>query len=110
MDKGQIAMCGAYCGTCQVAVCGNAKGLLHCGLCPDVPCDALRQAFDHPEHGDNGERLANLKAWATRLCSFRRSSWLSANVHFGLYVCRRRRQRFQRAPHNLAECETWRRR
>jgi hypothetical protein len=24
----------------------------------------LQSAFDNPEHGDNGERLANLKAWA----------------------------------------------
>ena len=31
---------------------------------PDLPCDALRQAYDHPEHGDQGERLANLQAWA----------------------------------------------
>ncbi len=86
MDKELIAMCGAYCGTCawkekancsscqdykgkmfwgtcQVAVCCTDKGLLHCGLCPDVPCTVLQEAFDHPEHGDNGERLANLKAW-----------------------------------------------
>jgi len=24
----------------------------------------LQEAFDNPEHGDKGERLANLKAWA----------------------------------------------
>ncbi len=30
----------------------------------DLSCEALQQAFDHPEHGDNGERLANLRAWA----------------------------------------------
>jgi hypothetical protein len=24
----------------------------------------LQEAFDQPEHGDNGERLANLKTWA----------------------------------------------
>ena len=87
MDKTQIGMCGAYCGgcdwkvktgclccqhhkgdmfygTCEVAVCCSSKNLLHCGLCPKVPCDILQLAFDHPEHGDNGERLANLKAWA----------------------------------------------
>ncbi len=80
-------MCGAYCGTCEwkektgckgcqhhrgemfygtcpVAVCCAEKGLHHCGLCPDLPCQALQEAFDHPEHGDHGERLANLKAWA----------------------------------------------
>lgn len=87
MDKAMIAMCGAYCGTCKwkarinclgchhyegkmfwgtcaVATCCIEKGLLHCGLCPDVPCQTLKEAFDHPEHGDNGERLTNLKSWA----------------------------------------------
>ena len=87
MDREMIAMCGAYCGyceyrertgckgcqfhkgevfhgTCTVATCCSEKGLLHCGLCPDLPCQALQEAFDQPEHGDNGERLANLKAWA----------------------------------------------
>jgi Protein of unknown function (DUF3795) len=87
MDKQHIAMCGAYCGscdwksktncpgcqackgdmffgTCDVAKCCVEKGLLHCGLCPDLPCATLQAAFDNPEHGDNGERLANLKNWA----------------------------------------------
>ena len=87
MDKKLIAMCGAYCGTCEwkekteckgcqdnkgkmfwgtcsVAVCCIDKAFLHCGLCSDLPCQVLQEAFDQPEHGDNGERLANLKAWA----------------------------------------------
>jgi len=87
MDKQQIGMCGAYCGICEwkektncpgcqackgdmfygecgVAKCCHGKGLLHCGLCSDLPCAELQQAFDHPEHGDHGERLANLKNWA----------------------------------------------
>lgn len=87
MDMSQISMCGDYCaecnwkdkmgcsgcqiaegtmfyGTCQVAKCCSSKGLAHCGMCPDIPCDVLQQAFDHPEHGDRGERLANLRAWA----------------------------------------------
>jgi hypothetical protein len=87
MDQTMIARCGDYCGacapreklncpgcqaaqgqmfwgTCQVARCTVAKGIAHCGLCADVPCDLLQAAFDMPEHGDNGERLANLRAWA----------------------------------------------
>ena len=87
MDRALIARCGAYCGSCEwkektgcpgcqaaqgtmfwgecrVAVCSIGKGIEHCGLCPDLPCDILQQAFDDPEHGDKGERLANLKAWA----------------------------------------------
>jgi hypothetical protein len=80
-------MCGAYCGICQwktktncpgcqtskgkvfwgecrVAKCCCEKGITHCGLCPEVPCDVLQEFFDDPEHGDNGERLTNLKGWA----------------------------------------------
>ena len=87
MDKKLAAMCGAYCGdcewkekmgcagcqvsksdmfwgTCSVAACCAEKDYPHCGMCPDVPCEVLQAAFDHPEHGDKGERLANLKAWA----------------------------------------------
>ncbi|NLZ13211.1 MAG: hypothetical protein GXY29_03355 [Thermotogaceae bacterium] len=41
-----------------------SKGYPHCGLCPEMPCVTLKDYFDDPEHGDNGERLANLKAWA----------------------------------------------
>jgi hypothetical protein len=87
MDRSQIAYCGSYCGDCTwkektgckgckaaqgnlfygecaVAKCAIAKGVEHCGLCPDVPCETLQAAFDNPEHGDKGERLANLKGWA----------------------------------------------
>lgn len=87
MNTGKISMCGDQCdgctwkektgcrgchhhrgqmffGTCDVAVCCSSKHLAHCGYCPDVPCEILKQVFDHPEHGDNGERLANLKARA----------------------------------------------
>lgn len=87
MDKEQIGMCGAYCGVCDwkqktkcpgcqackgnmfwgecaVARCCSGKGLSHCGLCSELPCGILQEVFAHPEHGDNGERLANLRAWA----------------------------------------------
>ena len=87
MDRALMGRCGAYCGACewkektnclgcqmaegnmfwgecQVARCSIEKGIDHCGLCPDLPCSTLQEAFDHPEHGDNGERLANLRAWA----------------------------------------------
>ena len=104
MDEQQIGMCGAYCGICEwkektncpgcqackgdmfygecgVAKCCHGKGLLHCGLCPDLPCAKLQEAFDHPEHGDHGERLANLKNWAKgddtviELRSFLKGEW-----------------------------------
>jgi len=86
VDKEQIGMCGAYCGACEwkaktncpgcqackgdifwgecaVAKCCLAKSISHCGLCAELPCNVLQEFFDNPEHGDNGERLANLKAW-----------------------------------------------
>jgi hypothetical protein len=82
-----IGMCGAYCGACdwrertgcpgcqpaasavfwgecRIAACTLGRGVVHCGLCPEVPCALLREAFADPEHGDRGERLANLRAWA----------------------------------------------
>ena len=87
MNRKNIGRCGAFCGTCSwreksncpgcqlckstmfwgtcfVAKCSIEKGIEHCGFCADLPCDILQAAFDDPEHGDNGERLANLKAWA----------------------------------------------
>ena len=86
MDKKHIGMCGAYCGACEwkdktncpgcqgckgemfwgecaVAKCCLEKSIHHCGLCAELPCSVLQEFFDNPEHGDNGERLANLKAW-----------------------------------------------
>jgi hypothetical protein len=86
MDKQMIAMCGAYCGACEwkeqtncpgcqtaqgkmfwgecsVAKCSIEKDHNHCGHCSKLPCENLQSAFDNPEHGDNGERLINLKNW-----------------------------------------------
>jgi len=63
--KGCQAAKGAmFWGVCAVAKCALTKGLEHCGLCAELPCAKLRQCFDHPEHGDRGERLANLQSWA----------------------------------------------
>lgn len=87
MDRDMMSICGAYCGECewkeptncpgcqksqgkmfwgecQVAKCSIEKGHRHCGHCSELPCQMLQSAFDNPEHGDNGERLRNLKAWA----------------------------------------------
>lgn len=81
-----IGMCGAYCGICEwrektncpgcqacqstvfwgkcsIAECSINKGYTHCGYCADLPCDKLQDIFDDKEHGDNGERLINLKNW-----------------------------------------------
>ena len=94
MNEELIGICGAYCGSCEwkpktdcpgclaakskmfwgvcgVAACAIAKGLQHCGFCSDVPCATLQGFFDDPEHGDNGERLANLRTWARGEHSYR---------------------------------------
>lgn len=88
MDKQMIGMCGAYCGVCEwkektncpgcqtcqskpfwgecsIAKCSIGKGYNHCGYCSNLPCDKLQDAFNNEEHGDNGERLINLKNWAS---------------------------------------------
>jgi hypothetical protein len=87
MDRNMIAMCGAYCGACewkpkvncpgcqvakgkmfwgqcQIAMCCLGKGFTHCGECSELPCGILNAVCSDPEHGDRGERLLNLKAWA----------------------------------------------
>lgn len=87
MDKQMIGMCGAYCGDCewkertgcpgcqasqsrvfwgqcQIAKCAIENKHNHCGTCSKLPCEKLVDAFNNPEHGDSGERLANLKGWA----------------------------------------------
>jgi len=60
----QVAKGDMFYGECSVAKCCSEKGFKHCGLCNDLPCDILKEAFNHPEHGDNGERLENLIVWA----------------------------------------------
>lgn len=56
-------------GECPVAVCCQAKGLEHCGLCPQMPCEKLRDySCADPEHGDNppGARLEICRIWASK--------------------------------------------
>jgi hypothetical protein len=88
MEKELMGMCGTYCaecewkeptncpgcqksqsqmfwGQCGVAKCAIEKKHHHCGHCSALPCQPLQEAFDNPEHGDNGERLTNLKSWAS---------------------------------------------
>lgn len=53
-------------GECPVAVCCQNKGFVHCGQCPDIPCELLTQYTCDPEHGDNphGARVEQCKEWA----------------------------------------------
>jgi len=90
MNHEMMAYCGTYCetcewkdktnckgcklqrsnmfwGNCKVASCAISKAINHCGECNDLPCSLLKDAFNNPEHGDNGERLANLIKWKNGL-------------------------------------------
>jgi hypothetical protein len=56
-------------GECDVAKCCQEKGYAHCGECPDIPCETLRDM----SHGDGdecdnpkGARIAVCKAWAVK--------------------------------------------
>lgn len=54
-------------GECPIAACCQAKGYEHCGLCPDMPCDALHEySCGDSEHCDQpkGARLEILQQWA----------------------------------------------
>ena len=54
-------------GECPVAVCCIEKSYKHCGECPDVPCDTLKEfSCGDSEHSDNpkGSRISMCKAWA----------------------------------------------
>lgn len=55
-------------GECPVAVCCQKKGYLHCGECPQIPCDLLTQYSCDPEHGDTpvGARIEQCKKWANK--------------------------------------------
>ncbi len=54
---------GMFWGTCKISQCCTTKGFQHCGQCPDVPCDMLKDYSYDEAHGDNGQRIANLQAW-----------------------------------------------
>ena len=53
-------------GECAVAMCCQNKGFLHCGECPDIPCQMLLDYSFDPQHGDNpqGARIEQCKKWA----------------------------------------------
>ena len=86
MDFGMMAYCGTYCATCEwkektncngckaqasrpfwgickIASCAIKRNVQHCGECKELPCQMLDDAFNHPEHGDTGERLMSLRNW-----------------------------------------------
>jgi len=65
---GCIALNGKpFWGECPVAACCQKKGFIHCGECPDIPCEELTEfSCGDSEHSDNpkGARIEICKAWA----------------------------------------------
>lgn len=53
-------------GECPVAMCCQKRNYLHCGECPQIPCELLQQYSCDSEHGDNpkGARIEQCKKWA----------------------------------------------
>ena len=66
--KGCITQNGKpFWGECDVAKCCISKGYSHCGECPDMPCDDLRNMScggDDECDKPKGARIAVCKAWA----------------------------------------------
>lgn len=52
-------------GECSVALCCQNKGIVHCGECPELPCELLKEYSFDPEHGDTpaGARIEQCKTW-----------------------------------------------
>jgi len=47
-------------GNCEIYVCAASKGLAHCGMCENLPCDRL---IEFIENGHNPDRMTNLNKW-----------------------------------------------
>ena len=52
-------------GECGVKSCCEAKGLNHCGECPELPCELLWSYTCDPEQGDtpHGARVEQCRIW-----------------------------------------------
>lgn len=61
---GCVAMEKPFWGTCDVKVCCEGKGLEHCGLCSDFPCEVLNRFAYDKEQGDDGKRIEQCREWA----------------------------------------------
>jgi len=54
----------AGCSTCEIRTCADGRGLVHCGLCRDFPCDRIEafQSDGRVHHRDVIDNLKELKA------------------------------------------------
>ena len=49
--------------SCDLKSCCEAKGLEHCGLCSDFPCEKLISMAEDDKNYDYGSRIDNCKKW-----------------------------------------------
>ena len=64
--KGCVSITKPFWGdACPVKSCCEEKKQEHCGLCPDFPCDLLKQFAYDKEQGDDGKRIEQCKKWAS---------------------------------------------
>ena len=64
--KGCVLMTKPFWGdVCSVKSCCEEKKHEHCGLCPDFPCDLLKQFAYDKEQGDDGKRIEQCKIWSS---------------------------------------------
>lgn len=83
--SGCLEMTDGYWGEkCEIKACCEEKGLEHCGLCGDFPCEMLLDYSYDPETGDDGERLLNCKKWADEKSSAHDSR--IKNILFGVVL------------------------
>jgi hypothetical protein len=65
----------ANCATCELRACAEARGVLHCGECPELPCEALLQ-FQHDGRKHHIGVLATLR----EIASVGTDVWLQAQA------------------------------
>lgn len=61
---GCVNVVNPFWGECRVKNCCEEKKADHCGACPELPCDALKEFSYDPEHGDHGARIERCGKWA----------------------------------------------
>lgn len=62
--RGCVNLEQPFWGECEVKICCESKELEHCGLCDEFPCDLLKSFAYDKEHGDDGKRIEQCRAWS----------------------------------------------
>ncbi|MBN2116708.1 MAG: DUF3795 domain-containing protein [Anaerolineales bacterium] len=63
------------CAQCEIRACADAKGIVHCGLCADFPCERL-QAFQNDGRLHHRDILIELE----RMRELGTGAWLAAQT------------------------------